>query len=960
MWPLARVARRHRIRRTGGAFRLGWLNPGAKRAWIHLPSAGKALVALAGGLFSLLSLGAVAFGAFAWAPVQSDGSILLPTLESASQPTRFLDRADQHLLLELRPAGSEVAHWVTLAQGASSPVLIAAAEARLSTEGERRLPSGPGASAALQALVRTWAGQPNLAGEVAGLLEERRGVSSPAGLPRFRAALLAANLAWRYPAQALLEYALNTTYYGRSATGLGEAAVAYFGKSLAELRLDQVATLTVLGQDPTLASHLDELPGARARLLSGMVSLGWMGGAQASAEATRAISVVPAAEIASPALDAFARLAQAQLETQFGEASLVTSGFQVTTSLDFLLQLEAECAAQTEAARLAGAPEGFRAARADGGTCDSADLIQGLGGVEAPGTDFGVAVVNTATGELLAYFPSLDDESQTDRVGQPGTALLPFLYLAAFSRGYSTATPVLDVPLSPLLEAEGEAPLLNPDGQYLGILSARQALLSQRLVAAAGLVEKVGLENVLRTLSELGIYSRPEDVPRDARSLLLEGGQSSLLALTRAYAILANQGTQAPTLQGQLANLIERVALPGDRAGEPLAVGPSLSVVSPGLAYLVQDVLSASGEGAGAGANGWSEASFAGSSTPAGDSWAVFLTPDFVVGVWAQGPDGSDLDREAALPLARAIGRWLEQGETPVSWAMPSEVTRMDVCDPSGLLPSADCPKVVSEVFLSGLEPSQVDNYYQKLPVDVETGRLATLWTSPSLVQDKVFQNPPEEARPWTPAQDIPLIPQEFDTLPSSFPYPADLHITSPGPFSVVHGVVPVLGTASLEGQAFYVLQAGESFYPSLWYQVTKATSFPREAKLGDWDTRALEGLVALQLLGVGSDGHVESFAIPVTIDNVAPTVQWVVPPGGDVEQVAGTEVVVIQVQAQDNLGLSRVDFYLDGQLAESFAEGPYSVRWSNLPRGTHEVEVHAVDRAGNEADLGPEALIVP
>jgi len=901
----------------------------------------------------------ISVGGLLWAPVQADGSLAALTPGTLLPPTRFLDRTGQYLLLELQPAGSQGAGWVSLAQNASNPALVAAAEAQLTVDGEGHLPSGSGTPAAFRAFVRTWRGQPNLAGEVAGLVAERSVGSIRGGFSRVRVALLAADLAWRYPAQVLLEYALNSVYYGRLATGLDEAALAYFGKPAQELSLDQVATLTVIGQDPSLAGQPEELQRARAGLLEGMASLGWMGGLRATQEAARPIAFISPAAVANPADAAYMRLVQAQLESEFGEAGLVTSGFRVTTSLQLPLQLEALCAAQTEAAWLAGAPAGVRLPRADGGNCAAADSIEGLEGVRAPGIDFGVAVLQATTDELLAYFPSIQDASLTDRSGPAGTALLPFVYLAAFAQGYSPATPVLDVPSSAPSAPEGELPLSNPDGQYLGLLRARQALLDHRLVASAGVVKTVGLENVLRTLSELGVYRRPQDIPQDARSLLLSGGQSSLLDLTRAYAIVADQGIQALPSGGGSASLVNQVALSGGQGDEPVTLGPSVAVVSPGLAYLLEDVLSGTGLGEGLGENGWSEGSYAGSSTAGGDSWAFFLSPDFVVGVWAQAPSGADLDQQAALPLARAIGQWLEQGETPETWTMPADVKRLDVCDPSGLLPSSDCPNVVSEVFLIGSEPSEEDSYYQRLAVDAETGRLATLWTSPSLVEKKVFQNPPAEARPWTPANSIPLAPQEFDTLPSSFPYSVTLHITSPAPFSIVHGVVPVTGIAAIEGQASYVLQAGEGFYPSLWYPVDKGASQPWEGLLGNWDTREVQGLVALQLLGIGQDGHVESFAIPVTVDNVPPNLQWVVPSAGGVEQVASGEAAVVQVQAQDNFGLAQVEFYVDGQLAESMSEGPYSVRWNNLSRGKHEVVVRAVDWAGNEAEIGPLPVIV-
>jgi len=958
MWPLVRVTRKHRAWRTARPH-----DPGRPKFGSHkpgFPRLAEGAIGFFGGLLSALSLIVLCLTTLLWAPVEADSSLAILPAGREIQSTRFLDRSGQYLLLELRPTRSQGSDWISLSQNPSNPALVAAAEALLTANGEGRLSSGSGGLPAVRALVRTLEGRPTLAGEVANLVAERNLGRLAGGLSGLRLALLAADLAWRYPAQTLLEYALNSIYYGRLATGLNEGAWAYFQKPAQELSLEEVATLTVLGQDPNLAGRPEELEKARAGLLEQMASLGWMGSPQALQAASQPVAFGPLEAVANPAVAVFLRLAQAQLESEFSEAALVTSGSQVTTSLDFPLQLEALCAAQSEAVWLAGAPSSVRPLRADGGNCASADLIEKLGEVRAPGIDFGVAVLQPRTGTLLAYFPSIRDEALTDRRGEPGTALLPFVYLAAFAQGYSPASAVLDVPSSAGSGPEAELPLLNPDGGYLGLLRARRALLDGRLAASAEVVKSVGLENVQRTLSGMGLYRRPQDVPRDSRSLLLSGGNSSLLDLTRAYTIIADQGTQASTFDRDSVGLIDQVV---DRGGQEILPGtgePPVSVISPGLAYLLEDVLSGTGLGPGAGRNGWSEGSYTGSSAATGDAWAFFLTPDFVVGVWARGSAAAGLDQQAALPLARAIGRWLEVEETPESWTTPADITRLEVCDPSGLLPGKDCPNVASEVFLTGSEPRQVDSYYQRLAVDAETGRLATLWTPPSLVQQKVFQNPPAEARSWTPASGIPLVPQEYDTLPSSFPYSLALHITSPTPFSVVHGVVPVTGTAATQSQAAYVLQAGAGFYPSAWYLVNQAASQPQETLLGSWDTRGLEGLVALQLLGIGQDGHVESFAIPVTVDNVPPSLQWVVPSAGAVERVARGGVAIVQIRAQDNLGLALVEFDLDGRLAQSLAQGPYSVRWSNLPPGTHQVTVHAVDLAGNETEIGPLRLVVP
>jgi len=56
-------------------------------------------------------------------------------------------------------------------------------------------------------------------------------------------------------------------------------------------------------------------------------------------------------------------------------------------------------------------------------------------------------------------------------------------------------------------------------------------------------------------------------------------------------------------------------------------------------------------------------------------------------------------------------------------------------------------------------------------------------------------------------------------------------------------------------------------------------------------------------------------------------------------------------VTAVDNLSLSIVEFYVDGELVGSAETAPYAFTW-NARRGEHELMVVARDRAGNEREV--------
>ena len=63
-------------------------------------------------------------------------------------------------------------------------------------------------------------------------------------------AVVAAELERRYTKDQILEYYINSIYWGSGAYGLQSAAYEYFNKEVSELTLDQAATLVVIIRSP--------------------------------------------------------------------------------------------------------------------------------------------------------------------------------------------------------------------------------------------------------------------------------------------------------------------------------------------------------------------------------------------------------------------------------------------------------------------------------------------------------------------------------------------------------------------------------------------------------------------------------------------------------------------------------------------------------------------------------------
>ena len=199
-------------------------------------------------------------------------------------------------------------------------------------------------------------------------------------------------------------------------------------------------------------------------------------------------------------------------------------------------------------------------------------------------------------------------------------------------------------------------------------------------------------------------------------------------------------------------------------------------------------------------------------------------------------------------------------------WEMPAGITTLNVCDPSGLLPTKNCQSIVSEVFLNGNEPVQLDNLYQSFAVNRETGYLATVFTPPELIERKVFMIMPPEAQAWAKSANLPVAPSSYDAIQPPQAN-SDFNITAPALFAEVAGRVQIKGTAAGANFDRYRVLAGQGIDPQNWIQVGRDSTTPvNNNVLVTWDTTGLSGLYAVQLQVVRTDQRVDIATIQVTI----------------------------------------------------------------------------------------------
>jgi penicillin-binding protein 1C len=95
----------------------------------------------------------------------------------------------------------------------------------------------------------------------------------------------------------------------------------------------------------------------------------------------------------------------------------------------------------------------------------------------------------------------------------------------------------------------------------------------------------------------------------------------------------------------------------------------------------------------------------------------------------------------------------------PGAFPQPDQLIETEVCGPSGLLPTADCPRTRRELFIAGTQPTVPDDQFRRIAVDQATGQPAIATTPPARRRDRVFWVLPPEYYDWMVAQGYPVPP---------------------------------------------------------------------------------------------------------------------------------------------------------------------------------------------------------
>jgi len=103
-------------------------------------------------------------------------------------------------------------------------------------------------------------------------------------------------------------------------------------------------------------------------------------------------------------------------------------------------------------------------------------------------------------------------------------------------------------------------------------------------------------------------------------------------------------------------------------------------------------------------------------------------------------------------------------------------------------------------------------------------------------------------------------------------------------------------------------------------------------------------------LMVVYQDDRIDIATTQISIDNEAPTVRVLFPQEGDQIDFLQNRQIDLRVQANDNLGVDRVEYFIDFKQIGAASASPFSWTWATSA-GKHSLKVIVYDRAGNSAE---------
>ncbi len=446
----------------------------------------------------------------------------------------------------------------------------------------------------------------------------------------------------------ILSIYLNENPYGGNIYGVEEASETFFGTSSAHVTLAQAAYIAAIPKAPTYYSpygqHKQDLDARAHLVLQKMLENKLITQAEYDAALKEQVGFLPQSPYGILAPH-FVQFIRQYLADTYGEDAIQGNGYKVITTLDYSLEAQMEASVKN-----------YVAANQDKFNMSNASAV----------------AIDPKTGQILAmvgsrdYFATTTDGNFNVALAhrQPGSTFKPFVYETAFEKGYTPDTVLFDLPTEFQSTCTPQGDPIDPnaiissstacympqdfDGLYRGPVSLRTALALSLNIPSIQLLYLAGIKDSLDTAKSMGVTSLSDDPNQYGLTLVLGGGEVSLLDMTSAYGVFANDGVRNPytgilSIQDANGNTIESYNARPER------------IIPANATELVSDVLSDNvAKAPEYGTNsvfmfpGFQVAAKTGTTNDSRDAWTIGYTPEMVVGAWAGNNDNTPMHKNVA------------------------------------------------------------------------------------------------------------------------------------------------------------------------------------------------------------------------------------------------------------------------------------------------------------------------
>ena len=504
-------------------------------------------------------------------------------------------------------------------------------------------------------------------------------------------AMMAVLLELHYDKQEILEAYLNEVFLGqdgqRAVHGFGLASQYFFSQPLSELKLDQVALLVGMVKGPTFFNprrHAERALARRNLVLDVLAEQGVASIEEVAAAKQKPLGITRRGSLADSSFPAFLDLVKRQLREDYQEQDLTEEGLRIFTSFDPILQLKAESALADSLKRLSGR--------------------KGVDQVEA-----GMVVTSPESGEVQAVVGSRQPRfagfnRALDAVRPIGSLVKPAIYLTALERPsqYTLTSLLEDQPFS-IKGQNGQVwTPQNFDRKAHGTIYLYQGLVNSYNLSTAKLGLEVGVPEVLKTLTRLGVEHEWPAYP----SMLLGAGALSPMGVATMYQTMANGGFSTPLRS--IRNVLTA-------EGEPLKRYPFQiqQRFDAGAIYLLQNAMQRTmSEGTGRSVYSQLPRSLAlagktGTSNDSRDSWFAGFSQDVLAVVWLGRDDNGPTPLTGATGALQVWTDFMRKADPlPLDMPMPENVVQAWIDAGSGQGTDPSCPNAVQMPYIRGSQPA--------------------------------------------------------------------------------------------------------------------------------------------------------------------------------------------------------------------------------------------------------------